>query len=189
MGDGRLNLKTGLLDGAFYQASPNCNTRPFGMVIDLIVLHNISLPPRDFNLEFNHVRDFFLNQLDHRLHPYFEILLGLQVSSHFYIRRDGELWQFVPTHQRAWHAGESQFQDRAGCNDYSIGIELEGVDDIPYTQTQYRVLIDLVNRLQEAYPQISRDRIVGHAEIAPHRKTDPGPAFDWDYFYEKLYLC
>ncbi|MFM8454584.1 MAG: 1,6-anhydro-N-acetylmuramyl-L-alanine amidase AmpD [Gammaproteobacteria bacterium] len=176
-----LDLKTGLVGGAIYEASPNFNGRPdpINSAINLIVIHNISLPPEDFDPRYNYVRDLFLNQLNHEEHIYFETLRGLEVSSHFYIRRNGALWQFVPTHLRAWHAGKSLFEGRKNCNDFSLGIELEGADMIPYSEEQYVRLCDLLKLLMLAYPQIEVNRIVGHSDIASDRKTDPGESFDW----------
>lgn len=144
------------------------------MAIDLIVIHNISLPPGIF--EGNAVIDLFTNQLDWDAHPYYQGIRGIKVSAHFFIRRDGTLIQFVPCTLRAWHAGISSWQDRERCNDFSIGIELEGTDDQPFTPEQYTVLAPLVSLLKLTYPIQS---VVGHSDIAIGRKTDPGPYFDW----------
>jgi AmpD protein len=163
----------GLLTGARYIASPNCDERPAGP-IDLIVIHNISLPPGEFGGPW--IADFFTNRLDAAADPYFETIKDLKVSSHFLIRRDGETVQFVPCTKRAWHAGASNWCGRDRCNDFSIGIELEGCDDQPFEDAQYANLIDLIGALKKTYP--IRD-IVGHSDIAPGRKTDPGPNFDW----------
>lgn len=154
--------------------SPNCDARPAGRAIELIVIHNISLPPGVFNGDA--VIDLFTNQLDWDADPYYEGIRGLKVSAHFFIRRDGRLIQFVPCAQRAWHAGASTWQDCERCNDFSIGIELEGTDAQPFTDAQYATLDSLVKQLKAAYP--IRD-VVGHSDIAPGRKTDPGPHFDW----------
>jgi AmpD protein len=142
------------------------------------VLHNISLPPGQFG--GGHVQTLFQNCLDPGLHPYFTEIEGLQVSAHLLLERDGDLTQFVGFDRRAWHAGVSSYQGREACNDFSIGIELEGADLIPYSQIQYRQLAALISQLLRHYPTLDRSRIVGHSDIAPGRKTDPGPAFDWD---------
>ena len=155
-------------------ASPNCDTRPDGAAIELLVIHNIGLPPGQFGGPY--IADLFCNRLDYTAAPYFEQLRTLRVSSHFLIRRDGYLMQFVSTLQRAWHAGVSQFEGRERCNDFSIGIELEGSDFEIFTPDQYTMLADLTVALQHAH----RLRAVcGHQHIAPDRKTDPGPFFDW----------
>ncbi len=156
--------------------SPNCNARPQADDIGLIVVHGISLPPGQFGGAY--IDQLFSNTLNPAEHPYFAEIAGLTVSAHVLIRRDGELVQYVPFNQRAWHAGRSVYQGRDNCNDFSIGIELEGGDDLPYTAAQYRQLAKLINSLQARYPQ-TRGHIAGHSDIAPGRKTDPGPAFDW----------
>ncbi|UTA48891.1 1,6-anhydro-N-acetylmuramyl-L-alanine amidase AmpD [Simiduia sp. 21SJ11W-1] len=168
------------LIGARRCVSPNFNDRPAQTSISLLVIHNISLPPGEFGGA--DIERLFTNSLDTRAHPFYAELEGLEVSAHAYIRRDGELVQFVPLNRRAWHAGQSFFEGRENCNDFSIGIELEGADDIPYTQAQYDVLATLTRTLMQAYPDILPRRIVGHSDIAPERKTDPGPAFDWAYY-------
>ncbi len=172
-----IDLHTGLIQDALYSPSPNCDDRPVGSVIDLLVIHNISLPPGEFGGPY--IDALFTNTLDPSLHPYFETIAHLKVSSHCLIRREGTLVQYVPFHKRAWHAGESSFEGRPNCNDYAIGIELEGSDTLPYTAQQYSVLCALILALKAAYSGLSLDRIVGHSTIAPHRKTDPGPAFEW----------
>ena len=144
---------------------------------ELLVIHNISLPPGEF--ENDCVLQLFTNCLDWSAHPYFEGIRGLEVSSHFLIRRSGELIQFVSCDDRAWHAGQSSYCGRDNCNDFSIGIELEGTDELPYTDAQYARLIELSRDLITAYPGLTEERIAGHSDIAPGRKTDPGPAFDW----------
>ena len=154
--------------------SPNCDAREGTIPINLLVVHSISLPPGQFG--GSAVIDFFLNRLNHAAHPYFEQLRGMEVSSHFFIRRSGEPIQFVPCLRRAWHAGRSQWKGRERCNDFSIGVELEGTDDSAFTGAQYVELARLTRELQRAYP--IRD-IVGHSDIAPGRKTDPGVGFDW----------
>lgn len=178
----KIDASTGLIEGACYQPSPNFDERPIGQEIDLLVIHNISLPPGEF--EGNYVQAFFSNQLRQDDHAYFKEIAHLKVSSHLFIRRDGEIWQFVPFTKRAWHAGQSFFAGRENCNHFSIGIELEGTDSIPYTPAQYYRLAQVTSLLMQHYP-ITLDRIVGHCEIAPERKTDPGPSFDWQH-YKKL---
>lgn len=165
--------QNGVLDVGILVPSPNCDARP-APIIDLLVIHSISLPPGIYGGD--EVERLFTNRLQVDSHPYFAQLAGLRVSSHFYIRRDGALVQFVPCLQRAWHAGLSSWQGRQRCNDFSIGIELEGVDVLPFEDAQYRALADLTLALREAYPLCG---IAGHSDIAPGRKTDPGPAFDW----------
>jgi AmpD protein len=155
-------------------ASPNCDARPEGEAVSLLVIHNISLPPGEFGS--GAVARLFTNALEFSEHPYYETLRGLRVSSHFLISRDGELVQFVPCSLRAWHAGASMWNGRERCNDFSIGIELEGTDDLPYTGEQYGQLAGLTEALRRRYPITD---IVGHADIAPGRKTDPGQSFDW----------
>lgn len=172
-----MKLVDGWVDAARRVPSPNFNQRPDANDISLLVIHNISLPPGSFGGPW--IEDLFLNRLDHGAHPYFETLRGLEVSAHFLLRRDGHLLQFVSLGDRAWHAGQSQFEGRANCNDFSIGIELEGCDERPFTRKQYRRLATLTALLLRAFPQLSPVRIVGHSDIAPGRKTDPGPCFDW----------
>ncbi len=164
--------------------SPHYNARPPESLVELLVIHNISLPPSDFTT--NSVESFFLGKLDYGTHDYFSTLKGIEVSSHFFIRRQGELIQFVDCHDRAWHAGESNWRGKTQCNDFSIGIELEGTDDIPFEPIQYQQLSHLIKKIQALYPAILNDHIVGHSDIAPHRKTDPGPCFDWDYLWSLL---
>lgn len=169
--------KSGWLLPAEHIPSPNCNDRPCASETSLLVIHNISLPPGEYsNLCVQH---FFCNQLDHTAHPFFQEIEGVQVSAHLLIERSGRVVQFVPLNRRAWHAGVSCFQGREACNDYSIGIELEGTDTDPYTEQQYESLIDLTKTIVQVYPEITLDRIVGHSDIAPGRKSDPGEAFDW----------
>ena len=167
----------GVLESAIQAPSPNCDARPQGETVSLLVIHNISLPPGQFGGEG--VVRLFTNRLDFSEHPYYETLRGTRVSAHFLIRRDGELVQFVPCGRRAWHAGVSAWKGRERCNDYSIGVELEGTDELPYTDAQYRQLARLTSALRRRYPITD---IVGHADVAPDRKTDPGPAFDWGRF-------
>ncbi|MGL5949048.1 MAG: 1,6-anhydro-N-acetylmuramyl-L-alanine amidase AmpD [Aeromonas sp.] len=160
--------------------SPHCNARAEPNDISLLVVHGISLPPRQFGGPW--IDQLFQGQLDAAAHPYFAEIAHLQVSAHCLIRRDGELVQYVPFSARAWHAGQSCWQGRAACNDYSIGIELEGCDDVPYAAAQYQRLAELTCALQAAYPALGDAQIVGHSDIAPGRKTDPGTAFDWAHF-------
>ncbi|MDP3420115.1 MAG: 1,6-anhydro-N-acetylmuramyl-L-alanine amidase AmpD [Thiobacillus sp.] len=164
----------GWLADAHQLPSPNCDARPENVAIELIVIHNISLPPGVFDGDA--VIELFTNQLDWDAHPYYQGIRGLRVSAHFFIRRDGTLIQFVPCSLRAWHAGTSSWQARDCCNDFSIGIELEGTDDLPFTDAQYATLAPLLQQLKQVYP--IRD-VVGHSDIAPGRKTDPGPHFAW----------
>jgi AmpD protein len=174
----------GIILSAIQRSSPNQDCRPEECIIDLLVIHNISLPPGEFG--GNWIDDLFMNRLDPNAHPYFAAIASRQVSSHLLIRRDGELIQYVPLHMRAWHAGESCFNEKARCNDFSIGIELEGSDDTPYTNAQYTTLTNVTNEIQSLFPSITTDRITGHSEIAPGRKTDPGPSFDWERYKSLL---
>lgn len=176
-GDVAVDPATGLVAPARQCASPNHDARPVGAVPELIVVHGISLPPGEFGGP--HIESLFCNRLDAGAHPYFAEIAGLEVSAHALIRRDGEIVQFVPFGRRAWHAGASQFEGRERCNDFSIGIELEGTDTLAYTTAQYTVLAGVIGALRQAYPTLAAAPIVGHSDIAPGRKTDPGPAFDW----------
>lgn len=176
--------QSGRLPEARWCPSPNFGPRPDADDISLVVVHNISLPPEQFG--GSHIEDFFCNRLDTSAHPYFEEIGGMTVSSHLLIRRDGELLQFVGLRDRAWHAGRSVFCGREECNDFAVGIELEGADEIPYTDEQYRKLAQVTREIMAAWPAITEDRIAGHSDIAPGRKTDPGPAFDWRYFRRLL---
>jgi N-acetyl-anhydromuramoyl-L-alanine amidase len=171
----------GWLASAVHCPSPNFNSRPLEQDINLLVIHNISLPPGEFGTGC--VRAFFCNQLDVALDPYFETIVELRVSAHLFIDRLGKVTQFVAFTERAWHAGASSFQGIENCNDYSIGIELEGCDHIEYTSAQYQALACVTGELLRAYPKITIDRIVGHSDIAPGRKTDPGLAFDWAHYH------
>jgi N-acetyl-anhydromuramoyl-L-alanine amidase len=175
-----INTSTGLISTAQPCLSPNYDDRPPFQEIDLLVIHGISLPPGEFGGQY--VQALFLNQLDPSQHPYFKEVVHLKVSSHLFICRKGELWQFVPFTKRAWHAGKSSHAGRPDCNNFSIGIELEGTDWLPYTQEQYAKLAQLSCAIIHTYPKITLQRIVGHCDIAPERKTDPGPAFDWQYY-------
>ena len=163
-----------MVAGARQIASPNCDDRPDARDIALIVVHGISLPPGQYGGEG--IVELFTNRLDPAAHPYYVSVASLRVSSHFLIRRDGGLVQFVPCTRRAWHAGASRWNGRERCNDFSIGIELEGSDDEPYADAQYDMLVALIDALCARYPI---EDVVGHSDIAPGRKTDPGPAFDW----------
>lgn len=156
------------------QSSPNFGPRPAGAAISLVVVHNISLPPGEFGGPW--VEDFFLNRLDASVHPYFQTIADTQVSAHFFLRRDGELVQFVSVDDRAWHAGTSRWQGVENCNDFSVGIELEGSDDQAFTAEQYEQLWLLLHDLATHYPVCA---VAGHSDVAPGRKTDPGPHFDW----------
>lgn len=164
----------GLVEGVRYLASPNCDARPAEAQIELVVVHGISLPPGEFGGPG--IIELFLNRLKPDAHPYYAGIAQLRVSAHFLIRRDGELLQFVPCTQRAWHAGVSSWRGRERCNDFSLGIELEGSDELPYENAQYERLNALLGALKRCYPLTD---VVGHSDIAPQRKTDPGPAFDW----------
>jgi AmpD protein len=164
----------GLLEGVPCLVSPNCDERPAGMRPTLLVIHSISLPPGQYGGDG--IERLFTNRLDPRAHPYYAEIAGLKVSSHFLVRRDGGLLQFVPIHRRAWHAGASSWRGRDACNDFSVGVELEGLDDAAFEDCQYERLASLVKRLRVALPL--RD-IAAHSDIAPGRKTDPGPRFDW----------
>ncbi|MCC6203081.1 MAG: 1,6-anhydro-N-acetylmuramyl-L-alanine amidase AmpD [Gammaproteobacteria bacterium] len=168
---------TGWFRGCRQVRSPNCNARPRGIVVDLVVIHGISLPPGCFGS--GDVERLFTNTLDCAARPEYAALRDLRVSAHLLIERQGTLTQFVALPERAWHAGVSSFRGRPDCNDFAIGIELEGCDDIPYTTAQYAALGAVLAALRDAFPEITRERIVGHSEVAPQRKTDPGPAFDW----------
>lgn len=174
----------GRLSIARWTASPNANERPEGLEPDLLVIHNISLPPGQFGGPW--IEQLFLNQLDPSADPFFASIAGLQVSAHLLIRRDGELLQFVELGRRAWHAGRSSFRGRPECNDYSIGIELEGADAVAFSDVQYQRLAEATQLIRARYPAITRDRITGHEQIAPGRKTDPGPAFDWQRYLHSL---
>jgi N-acetyl-anhydromuramoyl-L-alanine amidase len=172
-----VDVDSGLMRGAKQIASPNCDSRPPGVEAELIVVHGISLPPGEFGGPW--IERLFSNTLPADLHPYFAEIGELRVSSHLLVARDGELTQFVKFTDRAWHAGSSSYMGRTACNDFSIGIELEGVDEIAYSAEQYDTLAQAVAALCDAYPRLSPDRLVGHSDISPGRKTDPGPAFDW----------
>lgn len=171
----------GRVDAARYVGSGNCDERPPDTAITLLVIHGISLPPGQFGGDG--IVRLFTNALDYAAHPYYATLADSRVSAHFLIRRAGELLQFVPCAKRAWHAGVSVWRGRDRCNDYSIGVELEGTDAVPYTEAQYRALAELTRALRAVYPI---GDIAGHCDIAPRRKTDPGPCFDWPRFRNSI---
>ncbi len=176
--------QTGLLSHARQCPSPNQDDRPDGVSPELIIVHGISLPPGKFGGP--HIESLFNNCLDGNAHPYFKEMEGVQVSAHLLIQRDGELVQFVSFNKRAWHAGVSSFRGRKSCNDFSIGIELEGSDETPYADQQYTRLTSAIRAIMIAYPQISTRAIAGHCDVAPGRKTDPGPVFDWLRLYDGI---
>lgn len=180
----KINSSSGLLDSAQFIPSSNCDERLDGMEADLLVIHNISLPPGEFGGPY--IEQLFTNRLNPKEHPFFDEIKSLQVSSHLLIRRDGTILQFVPFHKRAWHAGVSAYQGREHCNDFSIGIELEGTDEQPFEQVQYQQLKEVIKTLIKTYPSLSEKHITGHSDIAPGRKTDPGPYFDWQRLNESL---
>lgn len=185
-----IEIESGWLSSARRVVSPNYNQRPEGALVRLIVLHNISLPPafsvQDFETSVKggilssarYVEDFFQNKLDSTLHPYFDIIKDLKVSAHLLVARSGEVIQFVSFDERAWHAGRSSYLGVPECNDYSIGIELEGADDVPFTEAQYATLAEVIQVIQRAYPE-TLNHLAGHSDIAPGRKTDPGEHLDW----------
>jgi N-acetyl-anhydromuramoyl-L-alanine amidase len=173
----QVDLKSGLMRGARQVASPNYDSRPAGVEADLIVVHGISMPPGEFGGPW--IDRLFTNTLPPEAHPYFAEVGSLRVSSHVVVMRDGAVAQYVKFTERAWHAGKSSFEGREACNDFSVGVELEGTDTLPYEAAQYGALAKVVAALCAAYPRLSPDRLVGHSDIAPGRKSDPGPAFDW----------
>jgi AmpD protein len=179
-----IDSKTGLLEGATQVPSPNCDARPDHSPIDLLVIHAISLPEGEFGGPW--IDALFCNALDTNEHADFAKICGLTVSAHALIRRDGEIVQYVPFQQRAWHAGESAFEGRERCNDFSIGIELEGCDTHAFEDIQYQRLAQLAQTVMQTYPSITPERITGHSDIAPGRKTDPGPLFNWDRLRQLL---
>ncbi len=177
----RRSWHQGWFSGASHHASPNYGPRPAGVCAQLAVVHSISLPPGHYR--GSAVQQFFTNQLDHNAHPYFNSLQGLQVSAHFFVRRSGRLMQFVSCEQRAWHAGVSSWRGRSNCNDWSIGIELEGLEGDTFTAAQYQTLARLLALLAQRYPL---KETVGHEDIAPGRKSDPGQGFDWRRLHQAL---
>ncbi len=180
----KIDAATGLIEPARQCPSPNKDARPDGSRPELLIVHGISLPPGKFGGP--HIEQLFTNTLDWDSHPYFGAIRGLEVSAHLLIKRDGEVIQFVPFTQRAWHAGPSFFRGRSCCNDYSIGIELEGTDEVPYEDSQYETLIEVSRALIQSYPELSAREMAAHSDIAPGRKTDPGPAFNWLRLYDGL---
>jgi AmpD protein len=164
--------------------SPNCDARPAGCDISLVIIHGISLPPGRYGGP--EIDQLFTNRLNPGAHPFFAAIAGLKVSSHLLIRRDGELVQYVPFSRRAWHAGESCYDGASACNDFSIGIELEGQDQEEYSPEQYERLAAVLQVLIETFPRLSAERVAGHSDVAPGRKTDPGPAFDWQFLRRRL---
>lgn len=179
-----MTLQNGILSTAAQVTSHHYNRRPTDACISLLVIHNISLPPGEFGGK--HVEDFFTGQLNAQLHPFFQQIAKMEVSAHLFIKRNGQIVQFVNLNERAWHAGISEFGGRRDCNDFSIGIELEGTDDIEYTDEQYEQLAKVSKLIMQAYPNITSGRICGHSDIAPQRKTDPGPCFDWQRYRRDL---
>lgn len=180
----RIDRATGLVEGVRHVPSPNQDARSEGVEPELVVVHGISLPPGELGGPW--IDHLFTNRLDPDAHPCFREIAGHRVSAHLLIRRDGELTQYVPFHRRAWHAGVSRWQGREAVNDFSVGVELEGTDELPYEPLQYRRLAELVRALAELYPGITPDHVTGHCDVAPGRKTDPGPAFDWPRLRELL---
>ena len=176
----KIDSATGLLTGARQVLSPHCDARPAGTVAELLVVHGISLPPGEFGGPW--IDRLFTGTLPPEAHPYFRELAATRLSAHALVRRDGAIVQYVPFGERAWHAGASQYRGRSTCNDFSVGVELEGTDDTPYTEAQYQQLAALAAALLAAYASLSAEHIVGHSDIAPGRKTDPGAAFDWPRF-------
>ena len=179
-----MEIENHLIKNIKYIRSPNFNERSQNSSIKLIVIHAISLPPKEYGGDY--VENFFLNKLKISDHEYFKEIKDLKVSSHLYIKRDGEIIQFVPFNKRAWHAGKSSFNGEFDCNDFSIGIELEGSDCDNFTDHQYQVLIDVTKQLMNKYPDIKKNSIKGHSDIAPGRKTDPGDKFEWTRYLNKI---
>ncbi len=177
---------SGLLDGGRYVPSPNRDARPEDTDINALVIHAIGMPPGEYGGA--DIEQLFCNRLDFSCHPFYREIDGLTVSAHLLIRRDGQVVQFVPFQERAWHAGVSALEGRARVNDFSIGIELEGSDHAPFEEAQYRALAEVTGALRAVYPAIAPERIVGHADIAPGRKTDPGPYFNWARYRRALTL-
>jgi AmpD protein len=176
----RIDSATGLLSGVRQVLSPHCDARPAGTVAELLVVHGISLPPGEFGGPW--IDRLFTGTLPPEAHPFFRELAAARLSAHALVRRDGAIVQYVPFGERAWHAGASQYRGRSTCNDFSVGVELEGTDDTPYTEAQYQQLAALAAALLATYASLSAEHIVGHSDIAPGRKSDPGAAFDWPRF-------
>jgi AmpD protein len=179
-----IDRRSGWLNEVRRIESPNCDARPAGASPELIIVHGISLPPGEFGGPW--VEALFKNELPGAEHEYFATVCSMRVSAHAFVARSGSVTQFVPFHMRAWHAGDSMYCGRNGCNDFSIGIELEGTDDVPYEHAQYDVLARLIVALRETYPSLEQAQIVGHSDVAPGRKTDPGPLFDWTALQSRL---
>jgi AmpD protein len=177
MAELHIDPESGLLRGARQIESPNRDSRPDGVEADLIVVHGISLPPGEFGGPW--IDRLFTNDLPPEVHPYFAEVAGRRVSAHLFIARDGGVTQYVPFGERAWHAGRSSYEGREACNDFSIGVELEGADTVAYDDRQYHALAAVVAALCKAYPKLSTSRLAGHSDVAPGRKTDPGEAFEW----------
>lgn len=180
----RVDAATGRLLGARQVDSPNCDARPEGQAPELLVIHGISLPPGEYGGPW--IDALFTNALPPDAHPYFAAIAGVRVSAHLLVRRDGAVVQYVPFHRRAWHAGASQWRGRERCNDFSIGIELEGTDATAYEPAQYATLARVIAELCRAYPGLRPDAVVGHSDVAPGRKSDPGIAFDWPLLRAQL---
>jgi N-acetyl-anhydromuramoyl-L-alanine amidase len=183
----RIDTATGLLAGVRQVLSPHCDARPAGAAPTLLVVHGISLPPGEFGGPW--IDRLFTGALPPEAHPYFREIEGLRASAHALIRRDGQIVQYVPFGERAWHAGQSEYRGRSGCNDFSIGLELEGTEHVPYTEAQYAQLARLTAALLAAYPSLSAGHIVGHRDVAPGRKSDPWDTFDWARFRALLEAC
>ena len=179
-----VSSQSGRLEPATQCHSPNQDERPADAQPDLVIVHGISLPPGEFGGP--HIEQLFGNCLDWDAHPYFAGIRGIEVSAHLLVRRDGSVLQFVPFTRRAWHAGASAFRGRQRCNDFAIGIELEGEDDTPYTDSQYGVLANILTALFRTYPALNARQVAGHCDVSPGRKSDPGPAFDWLRLYDEL---
>lgn len=179
-----IKIKNGWLSGVRKIISPHFDSRPSQADISLLVIHYISLPPEQFG--GGYIEDFFQGKLNPETHPYFQTIYQIRVSAHCLIERDGRVTQFVSFNDRAWHAGESCFQGREKCNDYAIGIELEGSNEQPFTEVQYQRLAELTNIIRHYYPKITEDRIVGHCDVAPGRKIDPGQYFEWTKYFDLL---
>jgi AmpD protein len=179
-----IDVESGWIREARQVSSPNFDDRPVDCCADLIIVHGISLPPGEFGGEW--IDRLFTNTVDPEVHPYFREIVDLRVSSHLLIRRNGELVQYVSLAKRAWHAGVSCYREREQCNDYSIGIELEGTDEMPYTDEQYEELGTVVHALRTAIPSLAGAPVVGHCDVSSGRKTDPGPAFDWERLFAQL---
>ncbi len=181
--DPEMKIHNGWLNNVTHIPSPHYDERPENITPSLLVIHNISLPPNQFGGPY--INQLFTGTLDPNEHPFFDEIRNLRVSAHCLIRRDGEIIQYVPFHLRAWHAGQSVYQGKEKCNDFSIGIELEGSDFEPFTEAQYQALAKLTQLLIKQYPLIEHN-IIGHSDIAPNRKTDPGPYFDWQYYNDRI---